>query len=125
MKQPLQHILFAAVVLLATACGHSGNVEVKTDGALSDSTTRQIERIGETDTTRAFRMLDSLYERGEMAEHTYYYTRARVYQGNARPSVGHRQRAPRLRDTLRAAARHRAGTGAAMDDTHHAARRQP
>lgn len=81
MKQPLQHILFAAVVLLATACGHSGNVEVKTDGALSDSTTRQIKRIGETDTTRAFRMLDSLYERGEMAEHTYYYTRARVYQG--------------------------------------------
>lgn len=81
MKQPLQHILFAAVVLLATACGHSGNVEVKTDGALSDSTTRQIERIGEMDTTRAFRMLDSLYERGEMAEHTYYYTRARVYQG--------------------------------------------
>ena len=82
MKRPLQHILFvAAVMLLATACGHSGSVEVKTDGALSDSTSREIEKIGETDTTWAFRMLDSLYHRGEMAEHTYYYTRAQVYQG--------------------------------------------
>ena len=74
-------MFFWAIVLLAAACGDPAKRQVKTDGALSDSTTQEIEKIAETDTTRAFHMLDSLYERGELAEHTYYYTRARIYQG--------------------------------------------
>ena len=74
-------LFFWAIVLLAAACGDPAKRQVKTDGALSDSTTQEIEKIAETDTTRAFHMLDSLYERGELAEHTYYYTRARIYQG--------------------------------------------
>ena len=74
-------IFVVAVVLLATACRDTARRSVKTGGALSDSTTLQIEKIGETDTTRAFSMLDSLFEKGLLADHTYYYTRARVYQG--------------------------------------------
>ena len=82
MKENLQYpLLVALVLLLVTACEKRGERLVKTDGLLSDSTTLQIEKIAEKDTTQAFRMLDSLYEKGELAEHTYYYTRARVYQG--------------------------------------------
>ena len=82
MKENLQYpLLVAFFLLLVTACEKRGEGLVKTDGLLSDSTTQQIEKIGETDTTQAFRMLDSLYEKGELAEHTYYYTRARIYQG--------------------------------------------
>ena len=74
-------VYIAVIASLATACGNAGRGTAKTDGALRDSVTLQIEKIGETDTARAFRMLDSLYEKGGLAEHTYYYTRARVYQG--------------------------------------------
>ena len=82
MNLRFQQIVFIFVIAsLTLACGKAGRGTAKTDGALSDSVTLQIEKIGETDTTRAFRMLDSLYEKGEVAEHTYYYTRARVYQG--------------------------------------------
>ena len=82
MRRYLQQLLcVAASLLLAIACGDTAKKTVKTDGALSDSTTLQIEKIAETDTTRAFRMLDSLYKQGALAAHTYYYTRARVYQG--------------------------------------------
>ena len=78
----MRKIIFAmAVAMLAAACEHAGRGPQKTDGPLSDSVTLKIEKTGETDTTRAFRMLDSLYEKGEMAEHTYYYTRARIHQG--------------------------------------------
>jgi len=69
------------IALLVAACGNTNIGPQKTDGALSDSTTLEIEKIAQADTTKAFRMLDSLYERGEMAAHTYYYTRARIYQG--------------------------------------------
>lgn len=82
MKIRLQQILFVATMTwLACACRNAGTGPVKTDSPLSDSTTQHIEKIAETDTTRAFRMLDSLYQKGEMAAHTYYYTRAQVYQG--------------------------------------------
>lgn len=82
MKINLYHLLLiAATAWVVVACDHSGKGAVKTDGQLSDSTTQQIEKIAETDTTQAFQMLDSLYEMGELAEHTYYYTRAQVYQG--------------------------------------------
>ena len=81
MKENFQYLLpLAFFVLLVTGCGR-GRHFVKTNGPLSDSTTQQIEKIGETDTAQAFRMLDSLYAKGELAAHTYYYTRARVYQG--------------------------------------------
>mgnify|MGYP006873002794 CR=1 FL=1 len=79
MKEKLQYpLLVAFFLLLVTACEKRGKGTVKTDGQLSDSTTLQIEKIGETDTTQAFRMLDSLYEKGELAAHTYY-TRAHIY----------------------------------------------
>ena len=82
MKVYLQQIVLIFVIACLTiACGNSDRKTMKTEGPLSDSTTLQIEKIGETDTVRAFLMLDSLYEKGEMAEHTYYYTRARIYQG--------------------------------------------
>lgn len=71
----------AAMLLLTVACGHSGKNTPKTHSALSDSTTLQIEKVAQTDTARAFRLLDSLYEQGALAAHTYYYTRARIYQG--------------------------------------------
>ena len=81
MQVRIQQIVFAVVVVgLVAACGKAGRGMVKTDGALSDSTTQHIEKTAETDTTLAFRMLDSLYTMGKIAEHTYYYTRARVYQ---------------------------------------------
>ena len=74
--------LFAIVLtIFAIGCENAPRRSVKTDGPLSDSTTLQIEKIAEADTTRAFCMLDSLYEKGELAEHTYYHTRARIYQG--------------------------------------------
>ena len=69
------------MVLLTAACHRAPKGALKTDGALSDSTTLRIEKIAETDTAQAFRMLDSLYDEGKLAAHTYYYTRARVYQG--------------------------------------------
>ena len=73
--------LFAIVLtIFAIGCENAPRRSVKTDGPLSDSTTLQIEKIAEADTTRAFCMLDSLYEKGELAEHTYYHTRARIYQ---------------------------------------------
>ena len=82
MQVRLQLIVFAVVVVeLAAACGKAGRETVKIDEALSDSTTQHIEKTAKTDTTLAFRMLDSLYTMGKIAEHTYYYTRARVYQG--------------------------------------------
>jgi AraC-like DNA-binding protein len=82
MKENLQYpLLVVFFLLLVAACEKRGEGLVKTDGPLSDSTTQQIEKIGETDTTQAFWMLDSLYEKGELAAHTYYYTRARIYQG--------------------------------------------
>lgn len=82
MQVRLQLIVFAVVVVeLAAACGKAGRETVKIDGALSDSTTQHIEKTAKTDTTLAFRMLDSLYTMGKIAEHTYYYTRARVYSG--------------------------------------------
>ena len=71
----------AAMLLLTVACGHSGKNTPETHGALSDSTTLQIEKVAQTDTARAFRLLDSLYEQGALAAHTYYYTRARIYEG--------------------------------------------
>jgi len=81
MRQYYQPLLtFVTILLLAAACKNPCKSPVKTDGVLSDSTTLQIEKIAETDTTRAFLLLDSLYMRGELAAHTYYYTRARVYQ---------------------------------------------
>ncbi|MBP3788623.1 MAG: AraC family transcriptional regulator [Prevotella sp.] len=74
--------LFAIVItIFAIGCENAPRRSVKTDGPLSDSTTLQIEKIAEADTTRAFCMLDSLYKKGELAEHTYYHTRARIYQG--------------------------------------------
>jgi len=82
MKVRLQQIFYiTALALLMTACGKAGRGAVKADSPLSDSTTQQIEKMAETDTTKAFRMLDSLYQEGKMGVHTYYYTRARVYQG--------------------------------------------
>ena len=78
----MKRLLFVvAILLLFAACGNRGKGLIKTDGPLSDSTTQRIERIAETDTTRAFRMLDSLYQKGEVAAHSYYYTRAQIYQG--------------------------------------------
>ena len=71
----------ALITLLAIRCTTAEHQPVKTSMALCDSTTLHIEKIAETDTAQAFHILDSLYERGEMAAHTYYYTRARVYQG--------------------------------------------
>ena len=82
MKKRYQQILFIAIAtLLAAGCGDRARGPQKTGGALSDSTTLKIEKIAEKDTTQAFRMLDSLYENGALAEHTYHYTRARIYQG--------------------------------------------
>ena len=43
----------AVIASLATACGNAGRGTAKTDGALRDSVTLQIEKIGETDTGRA------------------------------------------------------------------------
>lgn len=83
MKRHFLLVLFAVVIsLLLAACRNTACGPQKTDGALSDTTTLEIEKIAEADTTQAFRMLDSLYRRGEMAVHTYYYTRARIYQGS-------------------------------------------
>ena len=70
-----------ATALLTAACKNSAMKSAKIDGSLSDSVTLQIEKIAETDTAQAFRMLDSLHQSGALAEHTYYYTRARIYQG--------------------------------------------
>jgi len=82
MKIYFQQIIFSvAVAMLTAACDNTARGPVKKDGALCDSTTLAIEKVGATDTARAFRMLDSLYEKGTLAEHIYYYTRARVYQG--------------------------------------------
>ena len=82
MKIYFQQIIFSvAVAMLTAACDNTARGPVKKDGALCDSTTLAIEKVGATDTARAFRMLDSLYEKGTLAEHVYYYTRARVYQG--------------------------------------------
>lgn len=81
MKPNLQlTIVTAIIVVLTAACHRAPKGALKTDGALSDSTTLGIEKTAETDTAQAFRMLDSLYDVGELAAHTYYYTRARVYQ---------------------------------------------
>jgi len=83
MKRHFLLVLFAVVIsLLLAACRNTACGPQKTDGALSDTTTLEIVKIAEADTTLAFRMLDSLYRRGEMAAHTYYYTRARIYQGS-------------------------------------------
>ena len=76
----LNTLFLISVALLATACKHTPSGGLGS-GALSDSTTLHIEKIAETDTTQAFRMLDSLYEKGQLPKHTYYYTRARIYQG--------------------------------------------
>ena len=70
-----------ATALLTAACKNSAMKSAKIDGSLSDSVTLQIEKIAETDTAQAFLMLDSLHQSGALAEHTYYYTRARIYQG--------------------------------------------
>ena len=81
MKENFLKLLFLTVIaLMAAACKEKAKRQIKTDGALSDSTTLQIEKTAETDTAQAFRMLDSLYQQGALAEQTYYYTRARVYQ---------------------------------------------
>jgi hypothetical protein len=61
----------AAMLLLTVACGHSSKNTPETHSALSDSTTLQIEKVAQTDTARAFRLLDSLYEQGALAAHTY------------------------------------------------------
>ena len=52
MKENLQYpLLVAFFLLLVTACEKRGEGLVKTDGLLSDSTTQQIEKIGDTENT--------------------------------------------------------------------------